>query len=488
MKSKIKFIVIIAVVVLLLGGAAIALTLTKPADEGETEAETEAASTSMLLYDKNPKDIDTVTIKNATSEYKVERVGNGDAAMWTVFDYLTVPVDGNVIDTILKNSATVTAQEVANENAADLSIYGLDKPRAEVKVEFTDSSSTVKELLIGNVTPTSSKSYMCFKGESKVYTVFNTAVSCFVEDKSQCVNKTLYTAYTSTDTNDTTDYNRINKMTIKRKDLDYDIVIEYDKRLDNPDIVVSNSSSYRMTAPVTLDLNPDKSTDITNDMFGLTASSFEVLNPTAEDKTKYGFDDPTAVIDMDIVGGKFSMTVGNEYTDEESGQSGYYVIADGIDVIYIVSTDSLPWVTFKPLDITTLMITSNYIYGVSSLNFESKDNNASFTMTGSEEADYAVKLDGADVDKDSFKTLYQFILKAPAEQLCFDEVSGEPTAKITIKSASGNDTIEFYNVANRRSVIKLNGKSSFSCKTAYVERLIENVAHFKNGETLIMTW
>lgn len=491
MKAKIKYIIIIAVVALILGGAVLALKLTAPKEEEteDTSASSAAAETS-LIFDKNPEDISTVTIANEYGSYKVEREGTAENYIWTVPDYINAPVDGTVIDNILQKAATLTAQKTVVENAPDLSIYGLAKPAAEYKVEFADSAKTVCEVLVGDAVPGSSTTrYMCLKGESKVYTVKNSDIDFSLDDKRNCVNKTVYTAYTSNDANDTTNYQKINKMTVSRKDIDYDIVIEYDTRLDDPDLVISNSSQYRMTSPVVLDLNPDTCTGVTEGVFGLTASDFELIQPTEEDMTSYGFDDPTAVIDMDIVGGAFRMTVGNPVIGEDGKQTGYYAYADGIDVIYIFDTASLPWVTFMPLDITTSMITSNYIYGITSMDITGTATEAHFTMTGSSADDFAVKLsDGTEADVDAFKTFYQFILKAPAEQLCFDEVSGEPYIRIDITSGSNTDVLEFYPAENRRTVICLNGKPSFTCKTAYAERLAENVDSFLNGKDIIITW
>ncbi|MCI5905690.1 MAG: DUF4340 domain-containing protein [Oscillospiraceae bacterium] len=491
MKAKIKYIIIIAVVALILGGAVVALTLTAPKEE-ETEDTSSASNPSetSLIFDKNPEDIAAVTITNEYGSYKIERTGQEGAYTWMPTDYLNAPVDMSVVDDICQKSATLTAQKTVVEDAPDLSIYGLKEPAAEYKVEFTDSSNTVCEVLVGNAVPGSSTTrYMCLKGENTVYTVKNTDISFSLNDKRNCVNKTVYTAYVSDNAEDTTNYSRINKMTVSRKDIDYDIVIEYDTRLDDPNLVVSNSSQYRITSPVVLDLNPDTCTGVTEGVFGLTASDFELIQPSEEDMAAYGFDDPTAVIDMDIVGGAFKMTVGNPVINEDGKQTGYYAYVDGIDVIYIFDTASLPWVTFMPLDITTSMITSNYIYGLTSMDITGTAVEAHFTMTGSSADDFVVKLsDGTEADLDAFKTFYQFILKAPAEQLCFDRVSGEPYIRIEITSGSNTDVLEFYTAENRRTVICLNGNPSFTCKTAYAERLAENVDSFLNGKDIILTW
>lgn len=486
MKSKIKFIVIIGIVLVLLVGAAVALKLTAPKEEeAEDTTVTEEIKTS-LLFDKNPDDITSLTIKNETSEYKVQREGDDDFYMWLVYEYLYVPMDYSFINTLIQNAATLTAQETVDENAPDLSIYGLDAPAAEYTVEFDDKDKSVKSICIGDSVPGSSKMYMCYKGESTVYTVNAADVSCFMQDKSYCVDKTVYTVKTAQSEDDTTDYTRVNSIVISRKDIDYDIVIEYDTRQEeNSDGVFANSSNHRLTSPVTLDINPEKGNAVTSNIFGLTADSFAVRNPSDEQKAEYGFDDPYAVFEFDIAGDKFTLTVGNGYDDENFGKSRY-VMASDIDVIYCFAESKLPWLTVMPLDITTTMITGNYIYGVSSVDVSGREN-IHFDISGDQDT-FAVKMDGAEVDGDKFKKLYQFILRTPAEQLCFDEPEGEPALTVAIKSETGDDTLEFFPAADRRTVIRFNGVTSFSCKTAYLERLADNFTRFKNGEDIIENW
>ncbi|MBQ8781430.1 MAG: DUF4340 domain-containing protein [Oscillospiraceae bacterium] len=486
MKSKIKLIIIIAVVAAVLGGAVAYLALTAPE---ETKEETEEEITSQLLFDKNPSDISVITITNSFGTYKVERFGKDDVFIWTILDYAMSPVNYTRINSVLEKAATLTSQKVASENAEDLSVYGLAEPRAEYKVEFDDSAVTVKEICIGNAVPgTGGTTYACFKGETKVFTVKNADVSYFLEDKRSFIDKTVYavTDENAESTEGTT--TSLKKMTITRKDIDYDIVIEYDTRLDDEDAIVSNSSGYRMMQPVRLDLNPDKATDVLNGMFGLAASDFEVLTPTEEQLEEYGFGDPEGRLVFELASGVIGLDIGKSYTDENGAHAGWYGRYDGCEVIYKFASASLPWMSFMPLDITTSIITGNYIFGVTSLDMTGPDADAHFTMTGSSNDDFAVKLNGNDVDAEEFKMLYQFILKAPAEQLCFDDPEGEPMLTVAIKSATGDDTLEFYPTENRRTIIRLNGVTSFTCKTAYAERLLENLHRFENGEELIASW
>lgn len=485
MKSKIKIIIIFGIIIVLMAAAVVILNITgKNPENGETDASDTANPTSMLLYDKKPSDINTLTIDNMSGSYKIERFGEGEQAVWAVKEFLTVPVNRVAIDTLREAAATLTYQKLVAENVTDLSIYGLDNPRAIVKTEFSDSSNTVKEICIGNDTPANGKTYFRFAGEKTVYTVNTSDISCFLDDKYSCINKTVYVAFTPSDTEDTTDYTKINKMVISRKDIDYDIVIEYDKRLDVPDSVVSNASTHLITSPVTLDLNPDKSADVMGKVFGLTADSVEVVNPTDEQLTEYGLNDPFADVFMDIAGGDFHLVIGNENTDK----TGRYCYAEGVDVIYVFNNESLPWINFKPLDISTTMITSNYIFKITSLDITGSSTDAHFTMTGTTESDFDVKLNGTNVETDAFKSFYQFLLRTPAEELYFEANTAEPDLTVTINCPDNTDELKFFNLENRRTAIALNGKISFTCKTSYVERLIENLQRFENGETIITSW
>lgn len=484
MKSKIEFIIIAAVILLGLGGVTAFLLLTSPAEEYEDAADEETVVESSLIYDKDPADIETLEITNEYGSYTINRVSSGDYSMWTIVDYILAPISDTFINTALNGAGTLTAQKTVMENAEDMSIYGLDEPSAEYTVTFDDSAKTTYTVKIGDKVPASSVySYMSIGDEKTVYTVKDSDVSFANANSRDCVNKVVFTQKTAEDENDTTDYSLVNKLTISRKDLDYDIVIDYDTRLDDENIMVSNSSNYRMSEPVVLDINPDKGSDVMSGMFGLTASDFAAIRPEEDDLAQYGLDDPQLVVTADTKSGEFTLKIGNK---AENG--GYYGMACDINMVYIFDESTLPWLTVMPLDITTTMITSHYIYGIDSISIKTDGVDTKFDIKGSGADDFAVESDGKELDADAFKTLYQFILRAPSEQLYFDEVSGTPAATIEILAEDGDDIIEFYNIGDRRTVIVLNGKPSFTCTTAYVERLAQNVQKYLNGEEIITSW
>lgn len=486
MKKNIRAIVIFSVIAVILAGLLILLTVTAPAEEEKTE---EAAPASKLLYDKNPKDISKLTVKNEHGEYEIIRIGEGDGASWTITDIANMPISSAQIGTLIESAGSVTSQKTVAENPEDISIYGFNEPSAVVTAAFSDSANTVRTLTVGNPTPDEIMRYIMVDGDKAVYAVYGSAVKCFLNDRNDVISKVVYTAKTAESADDTTNYTKINKITINRSDLDYDFVVEYDVRNDDDSIITGNASGYVVTSPVFRDLNPDKSKDFTGNIFGLTASGLGPLNPSEEELAACGIDESAAKVTFEINGGDtVRLVIGKEYINEAGKKAGRYATVNDAPLIYIFDESSLPWLTAKPLDIVTTMITSNYVFTVRSMEITGSGVNMSFTMTGSSNADFAVKLNGAEVDKDKFKTFYQFILRMPSEEIYFEETDAEPTVSINITTENGSDLIEFLPAEGRKAIIRLNGKTVYKCASAYVDRLLDNIRLYENGEDIIDNW
>lgn len=488
MKKNIRLIIICAVVVAVLAGLLVFLMANKQDNSDEQPADTAEEITTSLLYSNKLDDLDVLTIENEHGTYKVERVELNGQNLWTIMEIANLPLSNTVITALVENAISVTAQQTVVENPEDISIYGLDKPLATVTAQFTDSANTIRKLYVGNKTPKGTAHYFMMEGDPAVYTVNVGEMNCYLNDKWTAVVKTVFSAATASSAEDTTDYSVLDKMVIDRADLDYDMVIEYDKRLDEEDNMVANSSMYVMTSPVFRELNPETCDPTTNGVFGLTATELVVVNPNEEDMEGSGLNNPAVTLTVEAKGNNnMTLKIGNEYTTED-GAKARYVHVEGIDIIYGFTSDLLPWLTVKPLDITTTMFTSNYVYDLTSVDITTENDKLDFEITGSSADDFAVTLDGQPSDADAFKNLYQFILRAPSTDIYFEETTDKPALTIEIKTTDGGDTIEFIPSDNRQSIIRLNGKSTYKCATAYVERFISNMELYRNGEPIVTNW
>lgn len=490
MSSRIKGIIIGLVLLVIVGAAAAVLLLTKPetdTDPSETSVNPAAEVTSRLIYDYDPLKITSIEIKNAAGNYRVDRVELYGAYLWSVEEFSSVPQNMTFLQALMNNVSSFTAARIITETPADLFVYGFNNPQAEVITSFEDG--TVKDLLIGDDSPQSGETYAMIRGSNTVYTVSTSSIANYFKDKYATVQTTVYTAKTAESAEDTTDYSRINKMTITREDLPYEIVIEYDRRQEeNPDAIISNSSQYRMTKPVVLDLNPTTSQPTVTAMFGLTAKAVNAVDPTEAELEEYGFIKPFGQVNMNIVGGDFDLTLGNEYTGEDGKPAGRYGMAQDIPAVYSFSYDTIPWATIYPLDITTSLVTGNYIVDLDGVTITGSGYDEDFKISGTSADDLTVTRNGESVDAQAFKTFYQFILRAPAEELHVEDTDTEPVMTIRVYGKNIDDTLEFIKIEDRRSIIRVNGVASFTCKTSYVNRLVEDMGLFMEGKPIIESW
>jgi hypothetical protein len=486
--SRVKGIIAGLIVLVVLGAAAALLLINRPETDGDAEvtAATEPV-TSRLVYDIDPTKILSIFIENDKGSFEIGRFNIEGTDMWSIEEYASLPLDNNFILGIMTNVSTFTAARVVTDTPADISVYGLSEPRAEVITLF--EGGVMKDFLIGNPSPVAGETYVMLAGEDTVYTIADTKIASFLASKNDAISKTVYTPKSATSEEDTTPYTRINKLTLDRSDLTYDIVIEYDTRKDDPDRIVSNQTIYRMTSPVTLDLDPDRAEPTIGTVFSLAASGVTAVFPDEATLTEYGFDEPFGSVKFDIVGGPFGMTFGNEIIDEDGNVTGRYCMTDDRDVIFEFSNEMLPWTTIKPLEITSTIITANYIFDLDGVTLKGSGNDEQFVLTGSSDDDFKVTHNGKTVtDNQAFKTFYQFLLRAPAEELYLEDTTAEPAMTVHVFGEGIDDTLEFIPSENRRTIVRYNGVTSFKIKTAYLNRLIENIKLFNEGKPIVSTW
>ena len=482
MSGKIKGLIAGAIVLILLIGAAVALNVTKkPAADSSSSSSSEI--TSRLLYEKKPDDVESVVIKNQTGEYEMIRTGN---EKWTIKDFNDVPLDDTMLSNIANAVAKVSSSKMVDENADDLAKYGLTNPQVDAKVTFKDSKKTVKELLIGDATPTSGFSYFAIKGENAVYAVDAASFSVLMQDKLGAVNCTVMAKPDSIEA-----YPKIEEMVIKRKDLSYNIKLVYNQETEDNAVAASKMKSldlgHVMVEPIQVNLDEEKSTDIIRGMYGLAAAKAETVHPTAEQLASAGMNDPTAVISMKANGKDYKLTVGNICSNSTSAYYGYF---DGVDVLYQFDASALVWLKLVPTDITSQMITSANEYKLSNVDIVTPKKTVKFELTGTDQATLAVKKDGVALDSKYFTTFYQFLLRATGESLWVEEpTTTTPDVKITFTQRDGKiQTLEFYNAGDRQSIIKLDGKPIYKCRTSYVERLLANIDLLDVKGDIVQNW
>lgn len=490
MNGKIQGIIVCGVIIACLGGTLAFLNATG----GDTASDTDSSSqtvnensedTSVLLIDSSSDDIKSITAVNEYGGFTMSRPSSGKTA-WVIEELNGINQSSTLQSGMAEDVAQLEAYKTVEENSSDLSKYGLDSPAGEFTVTFSDD--TQRTFCVGDVSTKTRYRYLCEKGESDVYMILNSRVSYFIEPKENLVDTSLIE---SPDDSDMPDYGTL---TVHRSDLDYDMVFENDP-YDKEGMV----SAQVMTEPIFSYLNVSVSSETTHGMWGLSAESAEKIFPDDEDFKTYGLDEPFTEVNFKGDGYDYTLKIGNPiYEENDDGEktteiASYYCYltgVDGVDCIWIISADSLPWATVLPGDVVTSLMTTNNIMDVSEVKVTSEDGDITYELDSDGESTINyVKMNGEDVDVSLFQDLYKYLLTCPTSEIYFEDPQGESYLTIEISCKNGyNDVMEFYSDSSRRSIVVLNGRPSFRIQTKWTDRFLENVENVKNGEAVVDTY
>ncbi len=496
MTSKKRSLIIVAVFVLSLLVVLGILLLTQ-VDVTVSSSGDETEDTTTYVYSGSRDDIATMVISNEYGEYTVIQ----DDGTFSIEELEGLKQNSTTLAAAGNCISSITAQSLVEENAENLEKYGLseDDPTAKVTVTLTDGTVYTVYYGIDSADSTSSTVYVRLGDSNDVYTVLANSSRYFYYAKEDFISLIILSELTSSSTSPTIDY-----MIVTRKDLDYDVTFEDDTKNYATD-EVSMASSQVMTSPVYAYLDITNSNDVIYGLWGLTAAEAICPFPTEEDMDYYGLSDPYCTVYIEAELQTYSLIIGNvaSYVTDDSGNDTsepayYYGYYEGIDCVYTFAVDDLPWVTFMPVDILSSLMTSNYIYRIDYINIEFYEDGETtdyyFDVTADEDEDYLVATYNNEfVDIDTFKVLYQFILKCPIDDLCLEDPDedAELVCKMEIITQTGGDVLEFYDDGNNRVTIKMNGVTSFSQPISYIQTLQTNLETFINGGTsddLLMAW
>lgn len=493
MSKNVKTLLYIGIFVLCMAVVLAVLVFTQPKDSDTDTADTDSTTISLVAYARD--DLKTVIVDNAEGGFVIEQGIKG----------LSVPaLDGLKTNSTIINATgncivKVTAQQLVEENAEDLSKYGLSEDSYEAKVDVELQSGDTYTVYYGKTTPDESCVYVRLGDSNTVYTALLNSSRYFYYNQNEYVSLVIMEELSNANTAPTIDY-----LTITRRDLDYDIIFEDDTKNYATD-EVSMASSQVMISPVYAYLDITNSNDIVYGLWGLNAYQAVKAFPTDEDLAEYGLDDPFCTVKLEAELQVYELIIGDVayYGYDEEGNStsepaAYYGYFNGIDCIYIFDVSEIPWTSFMPIDVLSSMMTSNYIYALDYIDIQlhnNEDVSYYFDLEGSvDDATLEGTLGPNAINIDDFKILYQFMLKCPIDALCLEDPAEDAKLLATIefaRSGGGGDTLEFYDAGNNRVIIKLNGTTSFSQPRSYLNVLEQNLAIFAaggSGDDLQKVW
>ena len=491
MNSKVTGIIVVGVLAASLGGMLLILEKTggndsssSAAQSSSTEVINKKESKKTQIVDRSVEQVTSVKVENKFDTFEMVRNTTGKTT------WLIDALDGVAASLTDENSladcaATLKSFDTVEENAEDLSKYGFDEPTSKFTVTFEDGES--RTFIVGDMLPGSDRYYYLHEeGSNTVYEVLTTYLQYMCQSKEDFVTKVLI-AQPGQDS-----YPDYGTLTVKRKDQDYKVVIKNDDKDEGGAV-----SAQIMTEPVYGYLNISNSTEYTHGMWGLTASTAAVIKPGKDDIKKYGLDDPYATVTLKGDEYDYKLTIGDsinavdENGNELTAIDSYYCMVEGVeglDCIFIIKAEELPWVTKTPENILSSLMTFNYIKDVGEVKITKGDSVDDIKVTYDTEAEDVkdAQMNGKTLDVPSFKTFYEFLLTCPTSELCFDEpADSKSIMKIeVIRHDGGGDTLEFFEDTGRRYIVKLNGVPSYRIESKWADQFEKNITALEKGEKI----
>lgn len=415
----------------------------------QEKKESEEEDTSVELTNLSTDNITSVAFTAGQDNVEFDKKDD----TWSEKSDADFPVNQDTVNSAVGGVASLSAaQEISD--VEDLSEYDLDSPQNEIKLT-TDDGDTVLQIGMEN---TSTSQYYVKKSDDdkNVYLVDSSAVEPFMGTLYDFAESGTFPSVTSS---------TITEVKVDKED-GYELT-------QDPDNLFWNISDGKTSERA----DTDKAGTVTSAIGSLSYDSFVDYNCT--DDSKYGFDNPYAVItakytEEEAVEDESSTdsdteddseeaetkTVDKEitiYVGDETGSDRYVKVNDSKEV-YTITEDSLTDILDSTVsDFYSLSVNYLSVNSLDSLEVKTPDGDHTVTVTrettkdsddedAEETTTVSYKLDGADLDDTTFTTFYNKLINMTAQQRLTEDYTpeGDPAYTFVFKDTDGNETTAEY--------------------------------------------
>ena len=415
----------------------------------QEKKESEEEDTSVELTNLSTDNITSVAFTAGQDNVEFDKKDD----TWSEKSDADFPVNQDTVNSAVGGVASLSAaQEISD--VEDLSEYDLDSPQNEIKLT-TDDGDTVLQIGMEN---TSTSQYYVKKSDDdkNVYLVDSSAVEPFMGTLYDFAESGTFPSVTSS---------TITEVKVDKED-GYELT-------QDPDNLFWNISDGKTSERA----DTDKAGTVTSAIGSLSYDSFVDYNCT--DDSKYGFDDPYAVItakytEEEAVEDESSTdsdteddskeaetkTVDKEitiYVGDETGSDRYVKVNDSKEV-YTITEDSLTDILDSTVsDFYSLSVNYLSVNSLDSPEVKTPDGDHTVTVTrettkdsddedAEETTTVSYKLDGADLDDTTFTTFYNKLINMTAQQRLTEDYTpeGDPAYTFVFKDTDGNETTAEY--------------------------------------------
>lgn len=427
----------------------------------QEEKETEENDTSVDLVSLEADDITAVSFTADQNEVEFDKKDDS----WTEKSDANFPVNQDTVDSAVKGVASLTADQEISD-VEDMSQYDLDNPQNTITLTTADGDTTLE---VGM--ESSNNQYYVKKADDdkNVYLVSSTSIEPFMG--------TLY------DFAESGTFPSVTSATITDVKVDKENSYELTQDAEN---LFWNVSDGKTTEKA----DTTKAGTVTSAIGSLAYDKFVDYNCT--DDSKYGFDDPYAVITVKYTEEEAVEKTLTIYVGDETGDDRYVKVDDSKEV-YTITKDSLTDILDSTMsdfyNLTVSYVSSNDLDSLevqsadgdhtinivtetvkaededttddtdSDTTDESSTETSDESSTDTDSSDESssddeeetttttYKLDGEDLDESTFTTFYNKLINMTAQERLTEEYTpeGDPAYTFIFKDTDGKETtVKYY--------------------------------------------
>lgn len=510
MKKQVKGLIALGTVTAVLGGGLAILKLTDKSDKDTdssstvSEVTTAAAGEGLVLIEDNDNapgthsfeeghvhgEVESVKIRNTSGEFEVvikTPATEENDAVYTIKGYDDIALKEATVANLTRTVDNITAAELIEENCSDFGKFGLADEASTIEVRY--KSGRTRTLYIGDISPVSRQYYVRADGNSNVYTVASGKLSDYMKKAEEFIDLTMLSETAEGDKP------KVESVILTRKDLEEPIELAYDDLSD-----VNNSggtaAKHVLVKPFSDFVSVEKSSPITNGIFGLKAESVKCANYKDKDMEEAGLKDPFCTAAVKCSSGKEYVLYMSKPFRDEDGKEKAYAAFKGSKVIYTVTTENAKWATVTVSELISRTMFFSFVWNISELTATTGDITEKFTLTLKDSSkktteaktdDVDVKRNGEEFDTERFRLFNAFLIECHAETLAIGEEIPKDKLMATVNvkdSVRKTDiTYEFYDYSVMKSLVVINGESKYFCSKKNAESLVTNIKKIGTGET-----
>ena len=443
-----------------------------------------------------------VDIQNADDTYTI--LYDETDKTYVLKEYEDITLSSTLLSTLRRYTEIIAAAEKV-ENASTLDVYGLETPEATAAITYADGDTA--RLLIGSKTPSATGYYAQLEGVDGVYIFDTDSVALFRHSSVSFADTTLITA-PSVKESDTDAQAVLKEITYTGTAHPTPLVMRRSNPDDGEDMTYF---SYIITKPYKR-CTSDAVSSALSSVQTISATQALYLHPSAETKTKLGFDDPLIHIDATLAVEKDDETA-TDIDDEDARPKIYYnsinykltigsvddngnyiAMLDGIDAIFLIDKASYEFVLGRTyLNSVNEYLFFKHIKSLDRISVEFDGQKYDFHLTHypeqeDQEDQLDVTIDGKQYSTEEFRELYELIMALERHGTPASDPTGNVALIISLYEP--NDQLylsaEYYETSASMCTVKTSQGEVLSTLWSDVSFFIQQVKNYVNGKDVLI--